>query len=96
MPFSNLTCFVMSVSFLCALVAISEVLGATIVQMLKPGHSKTFMEYATEVFILYIWSQLQHQSHHRSCMGPSGSLKATARTNCEFTATASVPGNWRL
>ena len=71
--------------------------------MLKPNHSKTFMEYATNQFILYILSQLHHQSrlvlvwdHYAK----SGSLKATARANrgkrihrC-VSATASLPGNW--
>jgi len=33
--------------------------GAAIVQMLNPGTSKTFQEYATTVFASYINSQLQ-------------------------------------
>ena len=77
--------------------------GAAIVQMLKPGHSKTFMEYATEVFIPYILSQLQHRSHLNLVWhhyAKSGSLKATARANRgkgihrRVTATASLPGSW--
>ena len=59
--------------------------GAAIVQMLKPNHCKTFMEYTTNEFIPYIMSQLQHHS----CLdrvwdhyAKSGCLKATARANC--------------
>ena len=36
--------------------------GAAIVHMLKPGHCKAFIEYASEILLPYILSQLQHQS----------------------------------
>ena len=71
--------------------------------MLKPNHSKTFMEYATNQFIPYILSQLHHQSHLDLVLdhcAKSSSQKATARANrgkgiCRrVSATASLPGNW--
>ena len=77
--------------------------GAAIVQMLKLTHSKTFMEYATNEFIPYILSQLQHQSRLDLVWdryAKFGSLKATARANRgkgirrRVTATASLPGKW--
>ena len=36
--------------------------GAAIVNMLAPGTTKTFSEYATQVFLPYVTSQLQHAS----------------------------------
>ena len=36
--------------------------GAAIVNMLRPGAAKTFSEYAEQVFLPYIISQLQHVS----------------------------------
>ena len=36
--------------------------GAAVVQMLKPGSSETFLEYAHKIFIPYISGQLQHVS----------------------------------
>ena len=57
--------------------------GAAVVHMLNPGQSKTFLDYATDVFVPYILSQLQNHSrldlvwdHYAK----SGSLKATAMT----------------
>ena len=34
--------------------------GAAITNMLAPGGTKTFSDYATQVFLPYITSQLQH------------------------------------
>ena len=34
--------------------------GAAIINTLRPGFAKTFSDYATHVFLLYITSQLQH------------------------------------
>ncbi len=36
--------------------------GAAIVNMLRPGNAKTFEDYASDVFLPYITSQLQHSS----------------------------------
>ena len=36
--------------------------GTAIVNMLAPGTTKTFSEYATQVFLPYVKSQLQHAS----------------------------------
>uniref|UniRef100_UPI00358F05C7 uncharacterized protein n=1 Tax=Myxine glutinosa TaxID=7769 RepID=UPI00358F05C7 len=77
--------------------------GAVIVQMLSPGQTKTFLDYATKVFIPYIMSQLQHRSRLDLVWdryAKSGSLKATARTNRgkgirrRVTGSALLPGNW--
>ncbi len=76
--------------------------GAVIVQMLKPNHSKTFMEYAKNEFIPYILSQLQHQSRLDlvwDCYVKTGSLKTAARakrgrgTRRRVTAFTTIPGN---
>lgn len=36
--------------------------GAVIVSMLQPGTAKTFQDYANDIFMPYIASQLQHVS----------------------------------
>ena len=36
--------------------------GAAIINMMRPGTAKTFQDYATDVFVPYITSQLQHVS----------------------------------
>ncbi|MGH0183807.1 UNVERIFIED_CONTAM: hypothetical protein FKN15_012895 [Acipenser sinensis] len=36
--------------------------GAAIINMLKPGASKTFQDYAQKVFLPYVKQQLQHVS----------------------------------
>ncbi|XP_064086105.1 uncharacterized protein LOC135201158 [Macrobrachium nipponense] len=79
--------------------------GAAVVQMLNPGpgHSKTFLDYATDIFVPYILSQLQNHSRLDLVWdryANSGSLKATARANRgkgirrRVTGTALLPGNW--
>lgn len=78
--------------------------GAAIVQMLKPGTSKTFLDYATDVFAPYIQSQLQQRTRldlvwDRYTL--AFSLKATARANRgkgirrRVTTSALLPGNWQ-
>ena len=76
---------------------------AAIVHMLKPGLCKTFIEYASDIFIPYILSQLQHQSHLDlvwDYYAKTGSLKATARSNRgkgihrHVTANGYLSGNW--
>uniref|UniRef100_UPI00358E0809 uncharacterized protein n=1 Tax=Myxine glutinosa TaxID=7769 RepID=UPI00358E0809 len=71
--------------------------------MLSPGQTKTFLDYATKVFVPYIMSQLQHRSRLDLVWdryAKSGSLKATARTNRgkgirrRVTGSAALPGNW--
>ena len=37
--------------------------GAAVVQMLSPGTARTFQEYANNVFVPYVSSQLQKTSH---------------------------------
>ena len=77
--------------------------GAAVVQMLNPGQSKTFLDYATDVFVPYILSQLQNHSRLDLVWdryANSGSLKATARANRgkgirrRVTGTTLLPGNW--
>ncbi|KAG7158040.1 putative Pao retrotransposon peptidase-containing protein, partial [Homarus americanus] len=58
--------------------------GPAVVEMLKPGGSKTFQEYSAAVFIPYIESQLEYRSRLDlvwDCYLKSGSLKATVRCN---------------
>ncbi|KAG7162906.1 hypothetical protein Hamer_G025061, partial [Homarus americanus] len=55
-----------------------------IVEMFKPGGSRTFQEYSTAVFIPYIESQLEYRSRLDlvwDCYLKSGSPKATVRCN---------------
>lgn len=77
--------------------------GAAIIQMLKPGTAKTFLEYASQVFIPYILGQLQHAS----CLDlvwdsyVIDSLKATARAKRgkgvrrRGVESAPIPKNWQ-
>ncbi|KAG7160431.1 hypothetical protein Hamer_G001677 [Homarus americanus] len=75
-----------------------------VVDMLKPGGSRTFQECSTAVFIPYIKSQLKHRSRLNlewDCYLKSGSLKATVRCNrgkgirrC-VTASGPLLSNWQ-
>lgn len=76
--------------------------GAALVQMLKPGASKTFEEYAHQVFIPYILGQLHTVSRLDLVWDRylTDSLKSTARAKrgkgirrCVI-ASAPIPGNW--
>ena len=77
--------------------------GAAVVQMLKPGATKTFQEYANQVFIPYICGQFQYVSRldlvWDSYRGDS--LKATARAKRgkgvrrRVIESAPIPGNWQ-
>ncbi|KAG7168436.1 putative winged helix-turn-helix domain containing protein 5 [Homarus americanus] len=76
--------------------------GPAVVEMLKPGGSRTFQEYSTVVFIPYIESQLEYRSRLDlvwDCYLKSGSLKATVRCNRgkgirrSVTASGPLPSN---
>ena len=56
--------------------------GAAIVNTLRPGFAKTFSDYATHVFLLYITSQLQHVNRLDVVWDEyiADSLKAETRT----------------
>ncbi|KAG7161296.1 putative Glycosyl-transferase for dystroglycan-containing protein, partial [Homarus americanus] len=78
--------------------------GPAVVEMLKPGGSRTFQEYSTAVFIPYIESQLEYRSRLDlvwDCYLKSGSLKATVRCNRgkgirrRVTASGPLPSNWQ-
>ena len=77
--------------------------GATIIQMLKPGDSKTFQQYTYEVFIPYISGQLQNASQLDLVWDSyvADSLKATAWAKrgkgvCQHvTDSAPIPRNWQ-
>ena len=77
--------------------------GAAIIQMLKPGTAKTFLEYASQVFIPYILGQLQHASRLDLVWDNYviDSLKATARAKrgkavCRrVVESAPIPKNWQ-
>lgn len=77
--------------------------GAAIVNMLAPGNAKTFSEYASQVFLPYITSQLQHTSRvdidwDEYC---PESLKTDTRKKRgkgirrRVEPSSSIPGNWQ-
>ncbi|KAG7177316.1 hypothetical protein Hamer_G000627, partial [Homarus americanus] len=71
--------------------------GPAVVEMLKPGGSRTFQEYSTAVFIPYIESQLEYRSRLDlvwDCYLKSGSLKA-AGFGRHVTASGPLPSNWQ-
>ena len=77
--------------------------GAAIVNMLKPVNSKTFQDYANNVFVPYINSQLQHVSRLDLVWDvyKPESLKADTRSKRgkgirrRVEASSAVPHNWR-
>ena len=77
--------------------------GALIIQMLKPAYAKSFAEYASQIFIPYILSQLQNASHLDLVWDRyiKDSLKGTARAKCgkgvrrHVVAGTVIPGNWQ-
>ena len=77
--------------------------GAAIVQMLKPAASKNFAEYASDIFIPYIISQLHNASRLDLVWDRyiEESLKGTARAKRgkgirrRVLAGGAIPGNWR-
>ena len=77
--------------------------GATITQMLKPGTTKTFEEYANQVFIPYILRQVQHVQRLDLVWDSykADSLKASAREKRgkgirrRVINSAKIPGNWQ-
>ncbi|KAG7172794.1 hypothetical protein Hamer_G007036 [Homarus americanus] len=78
--------------------------GPAVLEMLKPGGSRTFQEYSTAVFIPYIESQLEYRSRLDlvwDCYLKSGSLKATVRCNRgkgirrRVIAPGPLPSNWQ-
>ena len=77
--------------------------GPSIVQMLKPGISKTFEIYAKEVFLPYIYLQFCKATRIDLMWDVylNDSLKGTARLNrgqgiCRRVAgTGAIPGNWQ-
>ena len=77
--------------------------GAAIVQILKPTAAKTFAEYASEIFIPYIFSQLRGALRLDLVWDRyfEDSLKSTARAKRgkgirrRVVAEGAIPGNWR-
>src|SRR5208282_1536149 len=77
--------------------------GAVIVQLLKPGKAKTFADYATDIFLPYIQSQMA-RVHRLDLVWDSYqplSLKATTRAKrgtgarVHVGAQVPVPSNWK-
>lgn len=74
--------------------------GAAIINMLKPVNSKTFQDYANNVFLPYIQSQLQQLDLVCDVYKPE-SLKADTRSKRgkgirrRVEASNAVPPNWR-
>ena len=77
--------------------------GAAIVNTLRPGFAKTFSDYATHVFLLYIISQLQHVNRLDVVWDEyiADSLKAETRTRRgkgtrrRVEPSNTIPGNWQ-
>ncbi len=77
--------------------------GAAIVNMLAPCNAKTFSEYASQVFLPYITSQLQHTSRVDIVWDEylQDSLKADTRKKRgkgirrRVEPSSSIPGNWQ-
>ena len=77
--------------------------GAAIIYMLPPGTAKTFNEYASQVFLPYITSQLQHTSRVDIVWDEylTDSLKAGTRKKRgkgirrRVEPSSSIPGNWQ-
>ena len=77
--------------------------GAVLVQMLKPGATETFEEYAHQVFIPYISEQFRHVSRLDLVWDSYvvDSLKATARAKRgkgvrrRVVDSAPIPANWK-
>jgi len=76
--------------------------GAAIVNMLQPGAAKTFQDYATDVFVPYITSQLQHVTRLDIIWDvyTPESLKADTRSKRgkgvrrRVEPSSAIPGNW--
>ncbi len=76
--------------------------GAAIVNMLPPRTAKTFQDYATDIFLPYITSQLQYVTRLDIVWDEyiSDSLKAGARSKRgkgvrrRVEPSSAVPGNW--
>lgn len=77
--------------------------GAAIINMLPPGRAKTFNDYASQVFLPYITSQLQHTSRVDIVWDEylTDSLKAGTRKKRgkgirrRVEPSSSIPGNWQ-
>ena len=77
--------------------------GAAIVNTLRQGFAKTFSDYATHVFLLYITSQLQHVNRLDVVRGEyiADSLKTETRTRRgkgtrrRVEPSNTIPGNWQ-
>ena len=77
--------------------------GASITNMLAPGWAKTFSDYATQVFLPYITSQLHHAIRVDVVWDEymPDSLKTETRTKRErgirrrVEPSSSIPGNWQ-
>ena len=77
--------------------------GSGIVNMLRPGTAKTFKAYATDVFVPYILSQLQHVERPDIVWDRyiADSLKLETRCNRgkgirqRVEPRSAVPGNWQ-
>ena len=84
-------------------VEVSILDGAAIINMLRPGTAKTFQGYATDVFVPYVTSQLQHVDRLDIVwdLYMADSLKADTRSKRgkgvrrRVEPTSAVPGNWQ-
>ena len=77
--------------------------GATIVNMLKPGHRKTFEQYGEEVFLSYVQQQLKLHVNRIDIVWDAynaNSLKAHTRekqgngVTRRVESNSPIPANW--
>ena len=77
--------------------------GAAIVQMLKPAASKTFEDYAQQIFIPYMSTKLQTLSrlylvwdtYRADSLKGSTHAKRGQGVRRRVVAAAAIPGNWQ-
>lgn len=72
--------------------------GAAVTNMLAPGGAKTFSVYATQIFLPYITSQLQHASRvdvvWDECL-PDTRTRRGRGIRRRVEPPSSMPGNWQ-
>ena len=69
--------------------------GAAIVNMLRPGTAKTFQDYANDIFLPYITSQLQHVTRLDISLKADARSKRGKGVRRRVEQSSAVPGNWQ-
>jgi len=76
--------------------------GVAVVQMLNPGTAKTFLEYAEQVFVSYVLSQLENTTridivwdvYQPDSLKGSTRQKRAKKVRRRVIPTAMMPKNW--